>query len=113
VQTDGEKLFFNNTFQKVMKKHNIVHFTTGSDFKASVGELFHRTLKERMWRYFTGHNTHRYIDMVQDLVKGYNNSYHKSIWMKPSDVSSENTFQVFKNLYGLFPLRRKNVLILN
>ena len=27
--------------------------------------------------------------------------------MKPSEVSSKNYFQVFKNLYGLFPLRRK------
>jgi transposase-like protein len=107
VQTDGGKEFFNKTFQKLMKKHNIVHFATGSDLKASVVERFNRTLKERMWRYFTAHNTHRYIDIVQDLVMGYNNSYHKSIRMKPSEVSSENSFQVFKNLYGLLPLRRK------
>ena len=56
---------------------------------------------------FTAHNTQRYIDIVQDLVIAYNNSYHKSIRMKPSEVSSENYFQVFKNLYGLLPLRRK------
>ena len=90
-----------------MKKHNIVHFATGSDLKASVVERFHRTLKERMWRYFTAHNTHRYIDIVQDLVKRYNNSFHKSIRRKLSEVSSENSLKLFKNLYGLFPLRRK------
>ena len=27
--------------------------------------------------------------------------------MKPSEFSSEKYFQVFKNLYGLFPLRHK------
>ena len=81
-----------------MKKHNKVHFATGSDLKASVVERFNRTLKEWMWKYFTAHNTHRYIDIVQDLVKGYNYSYHKSIRMKPSEVSSENSFRVFKNL---------------
>jgi hypothetical protein len=32
--------------------------------------------------------------------------------MKPSEVSFENYFQVFKNLYGLFPLRRKKTIIL-
>jgi hypothetical protein len=60
VQTDGGKCYFINTFQKLMKKHNIVHFATGSDLKASVVEHFNRTLKERMWKYFTAHNTHRY-----------------------------------------------------
>lgn len=60
VQTDGGKCYFNNTFQKLMMKHNIVHFATGSDLKASVVERFNRTLKERMWKYFTAHNTHRY-----------------------------------------------------
>jgi transposase-like protein len=107
VQTDGGKEFFNKTFQKLMNKYNIVHFATGSDLKASVVERFNRTLKERMWRYFTAHNTNRYTDIVQDLVNGYNHSYHKTIRMKPSEVSSENSFQVFKNMYGLFPLRRK------
>ena len=104
----AENNFLNNTFQKLMKKDNIVHFARGSDLKASVVERFNRTLKERMWQDFTAHHTHRYIDIVQGLVKGYNNSCHKSICMKPSEVSSENSFlQVFKNLYGLFPLRRK------
>ena len=32
------------------------------------------------------------LDIVQDLVKGYNYSYHKSVHMKPSEVSSENYF---------------------
>lgn len=77
-----------------MKKHNIVHFATGSDLKTSVVERFNRTLKERMWKYFTAHNTHRYVDIVQDLVKGYNYSYHKSIQMKPSEVSSENSLSL-------------------
>jgi hypothetical protein len=79
------------------------------DLKASVVEYFNRALKERMWKYFNAHNTHRYVDTVQDLVKGINYSYHKSIRMKPSEFSSEKYFEVFENLYGLFPLRRKKI----
>nr|XP_061782412.1 uncharacterized protein LOC133574295 isoform X3 [Nerophis lumbriciformis] len=100
LQTDAGKEFFNKSFQALMKKHNIVHFSTASDLKASVVERFNRTLKGRMWRYFTANNTRRYLDVLQDLLKSYNQGYHSSIKMKPDDVTLENTPQVFENLYG-------------
>lgn len=105
IQTDAGKEFFNLTFEKLMKKHNIVHFATGSDLKASVIERFNRTLKTRMWRYFTAKNTRRYIDIIQDLLDSYNNSYHSSIKMKPSEVTPAKTLQIFENLYGTLPLK--------
>lgn len=52
-----------------------------------------------MWRYFTAHNTRRYLEVLPDLLNSYNNSYHKSIKMTPNEVTSENTLQVFHNLY--------------
>jgi hypothetical protein len=79
VQTDGGKSFFSNTFQKLMKNHNIIHFATVSDLKASVVERFNRTLKEGLWKYFTAHNTHRYVDIVQDLVNLVNSFYEKEL----------------------------------
>ena len=57
LQTDEGKEFFNQSFQTLMKKHGIVHFATASDLKASAVERFNRTLKTRMWKYFTAHNT--------------------------------------------------------
>lgn len=100
LQTDAGKEFFNKRFEALMKKHGIIHFSTASDLKASVVERFNRTLKSRMWRYFTANNTMRYLDVLQDLVKGYNHSYHSSIKMAPMDVTIENVDQVFENLYG-------------
>ncbi len=113
VQTDEGKEFFNKTFKALIKKHSIIHFATSSDLKASVIERFNRTLKTRMWRYFTAINTQRYIDVLQNLLKSYNNSYHCSIKMKPNQVTHENTPQVFQNLYGTFPLHCKNKLKIN
>lgn len=107
IQTDAGKEFFNHVFEKLMKKHNIQHFATGSDLKASIVERFNRTLKTKMWRFFTAKNTRRYIDVIQDLLDSYNNSYHSSIKMKPSEVSPSKTSQVFENLYGTLPLSAK------
>ena len=53
-----------------------------------------------MWKYFTYKNTQRYIDVLKDLVHSYNNTYHRSIGMTPSQVSVENEDDVRKWLYG-------------
>uniref|UniRef100_A0A672IF46 Integrase catalytic domain-containing protein n=1 Tax=Salarias fasciatus TaxID=181472 RepID=A0A672IF46_SALFA len=100
LQTDAGREFFNKSFKILMRKHNIVHFATASDLKACVVERFNRTLKTRMWRYFTAKNTRRYVEVLPDLVKSYNNTYHSSIKMRPVDVTKENTRRVFHNLYG-------------
>ena len=109
LQTDAGKEFFNRSFQTLMKKHGIIHFSTASDLKASVIERFNRTLKTRMWRYFTANNVRRYIGVLQDLVYSYNHTRHSSIKMTPMEVNSGNVTQVFRNLYGSFSDRYKTV----
>ncbi len=83
-----------------MKKYNIHHFATASDIKASVIEHFNWTLRDRSSRFLTAVNSKRYYDILQDLIDGYNASYHKSIKMRPLDVHKENEADVFNNLYG-------------
>ena len=54
-----------------------------------------------MWKYFTANNTHKYINILPDLVKKYNNTYHRSIKTTPAKASDENNFNdVFTSLYG-------------
>ena len=87
LQTDKGTEFLNRNFQKFRKENNIHFFTTNSELKASVVERFNRTLKTRMWKYFTAKNNRVYIDNLQDIVHGYNNSYHRSIGRAPASVS--------------------------
>ena len=106
LQTDAGKEFFNKTFKALLETHGVVHYATASEVKASVIERLNRTLKTRMWKYFTANNMRRYLEVLQDLVGSYNHSYHSSIKMTPMEVTLENTFQVFQNLYGSAPGRR-------
>ena len=106
IQTDAGTEFFNSHFDKLMKRHKIIHFATGSQLHASIIERFNKSLKSKMWRYFTAKNTQRYLDVLQDLMDSYNNSYHRSIRMKPNEVTPEKTSQVFENLYGSIPLKK-------
>lgn len=70
-----------------------------SDIKGSIIERFNRTLKTRIERYFTEHNTKNWIDVLEQMTANYNNTEHRSIGMPPINVSYENRAAVFKKLY--------------
>lgn len=107
LQTDKGKEFLNHQVKQLLKKHGIQHFASSSDTKASMVERFNRTLKSRMWRYFTDHNTYRFLEVLPDLLHAYNHSKHRMIGMRPVDVNSENENQVWIRLYGNGPTASK------
>ena len=100
LQTDDGLVFNNKTFQALMKRKGIHHFSTSGDTKASVVERFTRTLKQRLYRYFTVKNTLNFVPVLQDLVKGNNRSYHRSIKRAPNEVTEANSPEVWETLYG-------------
>ena len=102
LQTGQGLEFLNKSVQALLKKYGNHHFSThNAETKTSIVERFNRTLKTRMWRYFTKHQTWRYIDVLQDLVQSYNNTPpHRRIGMTPSQVSAKNQEEVWQRLYG-------------
>lgn len=101
LQSDKGTEFISKEVQLFLKSYNVNYYTTNNpDIKASVVERFQRTLKMRMWRYFTFNNTYRYVDILQDLINAYNHSVHRSIKMRPCDVNSNNIMTVWRNLYS-------------
>ena len=68
--------------------------------KASVVERVNRTLKSKLYRYFMAVNSLGYIDVLQDLVDSYNNTYHRSIGHAPATVRLLNVGTVKRKLYG-------------
>lgn len=100
LQTDKGKEFLNAAVQHLLQKtYKIRHFTSWSDQKAAVVERFNRTLKERMWRYFTNEQTQYYLDVLPNLLKSYNNSPHRSIGVTPSTVKKANESKIRERLY--------------
>jgi len=80
--------------------NDIRHFTSrDSKIKCAIVERVNRTLKGRMFKYFTAYGTRKYIDVLQQLVSAYNNKIHRSINMKPSEVNESNERVAYNNLY--------------
>ena len=59
--------------------------------KSVVAERFIRTIKSQMYKYMTSISKNMYIDKLDDIVNEYNNTYHRTIKMKPIDVK-DNTY---------------------
>lgn len=100
LQTDQGSEFFNKHMKEYLKTKSITLYATDSNKKASIIERFNRTLRDKLWRYFTYIGTSKYFDILNEIVENYNNSYHRSIKDKPSNVNLKNQKQIFRNLYG-------------
>ena len=108
LQTDKGKEFNNTAVRSLLDKHTINHFSTeNDDIKASIVERFNRTIQNRLYRWFTRSKSQRWIDVLPRLMDSYNNTYHRSIKMKPIDVNHKNSEEVWLNLYGNLQRDRK------
>ena len=97
---------FKGKFKKLLADNGVDHYSVSSDRKCAVVERVNRTLRTRMFRAFTVLGKPRWVDILDDLANGYNNSYHRSIKMRPIDVTKENENEVRKNLYPPRPKKR-------
>ena len=105
--TDKGRVFYN----KHVKEFGVELYSTENAEKSSVIERWNRTMKEKMFKYFTANNTNKYIDVLDDFVERYNNTRHSSIKMTPVEASKrQNEVRVYRNLYPDFtrrPMRAK------
>ncbi|KAL3106255.1 hypothetical protein niasHT_013800 [Heterodera trifolii] len=73
---------------------------TSPQFHAGMAERANRSIKERLYRYFTERDTYKWIEVVQDIVKGINYSINSSIGMRPADVNFGNAEELRQKLYN-------------
>ena len=93
--TDKGKEFYNKDVKDLIEL-----YSTENEEKSSIVERWIRTMKEKMWKYFTDNNTYRYMDILPDLVEDYNNTVHSSTKLTPVEASKKkNELTVWRNLY--------------
>ena len=93
--TDKGTEFFNEDVRDL-----VYLYATENEEKSSIAERWIRTMKEKMFKYFTDNNTNKYIDVLPDLVEDYNNTVHSSTKFTPVEASKkENELKVWRNLY--------------
>ena len=66
-------------------------YSAHNEGKSVVAERFIRTLKNKIYKHMTAVSKNVYIDKLDDIVNEYNNTYHRTIKMKPIEVK-DNTY---------------------
>ncbi|KAL3116358.1 hypothetical protein niasHT_002441 [Heterodera trifolii] len=102
VLTDQGKEFTARAVQHFFRAKDVEHFCmlTSPQFHAGMAERANRSIKERLYRYFTERNTYTWIDVVQDIVLAINHSPNSSIGMRPADVNFKNAEALRQKLHN-------------
>ena len=85
--------------QKFFKDNDVKIYHTNTLLKSVIVERFNRSLRELMMKEFVKNNNTIWYNILQKLLKIYNNRFHSTIKMKPVDVNKNNKKYVKENIY--------------
>ena len=98
-RTDKVKEFQGSAFQNLLEREGIqFQVCKNPDVKCSCIERPHRTVRNKLYKYFSHKNSYRYIDILADFVKGYNATVHSSTVMAPANVTDSDVLTIWKRL---------------
>ena len=101
IWVDQGSEFYNKDFQKWVKDNKMIMYSTYGESKSAIVERFIRTLKDMMTKLFTEKNTRNWVMLLPEVLKVYNNHFHKSIKMTPHEASQKhNAVEAYQNLYS-------------
>ena len=91
IRVDKGSEFYNSSVKKWLQNNDIELYSIHNRRKSVVAERFIRSLKTKIYKCMTSISKNVYINKLDDIVNEYNNTYHRTIKMKPVDVK-DNTY---------------------
>nr|XP_047129509.1 uncharacterized protein LOC124809453 [Hydra vulgaris] len=76
-------------YNKHVKALDVQLYLTENEEKSCVVERWNKTMKEKMFKYFSTHSTRKCIDVLDEMVNKYNNTNHSSIKLTLSEASNK------------------------
>ena len=72
-------------------------YSTYNEGKSVVAQRFIRTLKNKICKHMTAISKNVYFDVLDDIVDKYNKTVHKTIKIKPIDVTDHSYAEYNEN----------------
>ena len=90
VTTDVGKEYISSEFNNLLKRHGIEHRYIDVDQHCSLGlvDRMCRTIRGLVNKWLTSRQTTRYIDVLDQLIENYNNTYHSTIKCTPNEAEN-------------------------
>ena len=100
--------FLNAHVKRLLKDRNIEYFHPAN--KPSHVERVNRTLQSILYQFLEEHETKRYIDRLQDIVKTYNSRPHRIIKMSPIEADLPMNQLLVQKALALYYSKREKGL---
>ena len=105
LYTDSGSEYVNRAVRQFLKMKNIKHYVSRNEKKVAHAERLIKQIKRKLYQYMSEKNTHRWIDVLPDVMNAYNNSVHRVIKMTPRQArKKKQNFKVWTNQYFNKPL---------
>ena len=103
INTDNGSEFISNEFKNMLQKYNVeIQYVDVNDHKKlGIVDRAVRTLRSMIDKYTVAYSTSKYIDVLQDIVSNYNNTYHSTIKKAPIKVkqTDDDVFDITREKY--------------
>ena len=90
IWVDQGSEFYDKPFTDFLKINNIDMYSTYNEGKSVVAERFIRTLKNKIYKHMTAISKNVSYDALEDIVNKYKNTVHRTIKIKPIDVTNNS-----------------------
>ena len=111
IRSDQAAEFKSLLVQKVLKNNNVAYYQTeNSETKGSIVERSLKTVRMRLVRIMKHNNDRNWVDHLKSVTESYNQTFHRSIGMSPSEVTSDKEAEIWERLHGPKepPVRKKS-----
>ena len=88
IWVDKDSEFYNRSMKSWLEANATEMYSMHNEGKSVIAERFITTLKNKIYKYMISISKNVYIDKLDDIVIKCNNTYHRTIKMKPVDVKS-------------------------
>jgi hypothetical protein len=100
IRTDKGQEFRFRLVDAVLKQRGILHlFAQNTEIKANYVERVIKTIKSKVYRYFTHTQSYNYVKDLQKFANSYNKIYHRTIGMPPNKVTKGKETNLWWKMY--------------
>ena len=104
IWVDKGSEIYSNSYKKLLQDNNTEMYSTHNEGKYVVAEGLIRTFSNKIYKYMTSISENVQIDKLDDIVNEYENTYHRTIKMKPIDVKDDTSVKklMIKEIQNMF-----------
>jgi hypothetical protein len=99
IRTDTGQAFRSRLVESLLKQTDRIFVCTNTEIKANYVERVIKTIKSKMYRYFTHAQSYNYIGELPKFAGSYNKTYHRIIGMPPNKVTKGNETNLWWKMY--------------